>query len=115
MLELVQLLKENQKFIIVLCVFILLDIISGIVRAILSKELKSSVFRDGLLKKSLEFIIVILGFSCDWAFGMTVLGKAVLMFEVAMEGYSILENISEYVPIPEKLKEFLDQVKEGKE
>ena len=113
MLELIQLLKDNQKFIVILCVFILLDIVSGIVKAILNKDLKSSIFRDGLLKKSLEIIIVILGFSCDWAFGMTVLGKAVLMFEVAMEGYSILENIVDYVPVPEKLKEFLEQVKKG--
>lgn len=113
MLELIQLLKDNQKFIIVLCVFILLDIVSGIVKAILNKDLKSSIFRDGLLKKSLEIVIVILGFSCDWAFGMTVLGKAVLMFEVAMEGYSILENIVDYVPVPDKLKEFLEQVKKG--
>ena len=35
------------------------------------------------------------------------------MFEVAMEGYSILENIVDYVPVPDKLKEFLEQVKKG--
>ena len=38
----------------------------------------------------------------------------VLICQLVMEAYSILENISEYIPIPEKLKEFLEEVKERK-
>ena len=112
MTELIELLKTNNKLIIVLLVFIALDILTGVIKGILEKDLQSSIFREGLLKKVLELIIVIVGFVSDWAFSLEIVGHAVLIFLYAMEGYSILENITPYAPVPEFLKSFMNAKKE---
>ena len=105
--EIRELLLANQKYLIVLCIFIVLDMISGVINACLKHSLKSSIFREGLLKKALEIIIVVLSFSLAWCSGIPELGQGTTYCLVIMEAYSILENISEYVPIPEVLKKFL--------
>lgn len=109
------LLTSNQKYLIVLMVFVVLDMLSGCIHAILKQDLKSSVFRNGLLKKCLEFIIVILAFSLAWCSGIEELGYGTTICLVIMEGYSIIENIEEYVPIPKVLKEFIENAKKENE
>lgn len=105
----------NSKALIVLLIFAGLDIVSGVISAILSKSLKSSVFREGLLKKILEIIICIIAIFCDWLFNVSIVGAAVITALVVMEAYSILENINNYVPVPEQLKDFLNSTKEHKQ
>ena len=105
--EIRDLLIANQKYLIVLIVFILLDMLSGCINACLHHNLKSSVFREGLLKKCLELIVVVLSFSLAWCSAIPELGQGTTYCLVVMEAYSILENIAEYVPIPDVLKNFL--------
>lgn len=112
--DLTKLFASNQRYLIVFLIFIVLDIFTGILKALIKRDLKSSIFREGILKKCLEIVLVVVGFSCDWAFNVQVVGMGVLVCQLVMEAYSILENISEYVPVPEKLKKFLEDVKEGK-
>ena len=111
MQEIKMLLTGSQKYLIVLLVFIVLDMVSGVIKAILDKELKSSEFRNGLLKKCLELIIVVLAYCLAWCCGVEELGLGTTICLVMMEGYSILENISTYVPIPSTLKEFIEKSK----
>lgn len=113
--EIRNLLIANQKYLIVLIIFIVLDMLSGVIHACLKQDLKSSVFRNGLLKKGLEIIIVVLAFSLAWCSGIAELGAGTTICLVMMEGYSILENIEEYVPIPKVLKEFLENAKKENE
>lgn len=115
MTEIKDLITSNQRYIIVLCIFILLDMISGIIHAILKQELKSSTFRTGLLKKCLEVIIMIVAFALAWCASVPEIGSGTSICLVVMEGYSILENIEEYVPIPKVLKNFIEQAKQGQE
>ena len=110
--DLIELLANNQRYLIVFLVFVVLDIITGIIKALINKDLKSCIFREGILKKALEIILIVVRFACDWAFNVSIVGMGVLICQLVMEAYSILENIGEYVPIPEKLKEFLEEVKE---
>ena len=112
--DLTKLFASNQRYLIVFLVFVVLDIITGIIKALINKDLKSCIFREGILKKALEIILIVVGFACDWAFNVSIVGMGVLICQLVMEAYSILENISEYIPIPEKLKEFLEEVKERK-
>lgn len=109
--EIKTLLMGSQKYLIVLLVFIVLDMISGVIKAILDKDLKSSEFRNGLLKKCLEMVIVVLAFCLAWCCGVEELGSGTTICLVIMESYSIIENISEYVPIPSTLKDFIDKAK----
>lgn len=113
--DLTKLFASNQRYLIVFLIFIVLDILTGIVKALIKRELKSSIFREGLLKKCLELVLVVVGFACDWAFDVEIVGVGVLVCQLVMEAYSILENISEYVPVPEKLRKFLEDVKAGDE
>ncbi len=115
MSEIRELLISNQKYLIVLLIFIVLDMLSGVIHAILKQDLKSSVFRNGLLKKGLELIIVVLAFSLSWCSGIVELGAGTTLCLVMMEGYSIIENIEEYVPIPKVLKEFIESAKKENE
>ena len=112
--ELKIMIESNQKYLVVLMVFIVLDMLTGVIHAILKKELKSSVFREGLLKKVLEMIVVILAFSLAWCSGISELSVGTVAALVLMESYSILENIAEYIPIPVVLKNFIDSAKESK-
>ena len=102
--------SENQKAIIVLSVFILFDIATGVIKAASSHELVSSKFRHGLIKKLMEIILIVVGFALDYLTDMVYIGNAVTVFFVVMEGYSILENASEFVELPDVLKRVLESL-----
>ena len=59
MKELIDLLKIGQKGIIVLTVAIVLDMVTGVIKAIMNHDLQSSEFRKGLLKKLLDMLKII--------------------------------------------------------
>ena len=113
--ELKVMLTDVQKYLIVLIIFIVLDMLTGVISAVLEKKLKSSVFREGLLKKVLELVIVVLAFCLAWATGITELGYGTIYALMLMESYSILENVGQYIPVPNNLKAFLESSKENKE
>lgn len=111
MKELTDLLAVNKTAICILGVMIILDIVSGIIKAVIAKDLKSSILREGLLKKLLELIVVIVAFACDILLGVKYIGNIVIIAFVGMEGLSILENAGEYIPLPEGLKNILEALK----
>ena len=43
------------------------------------------------------------------------LREVVIMFYIANEGISLLENISEFVPLPDKLKDYFIQIRDSNE
>lgn len=103
-------------FLITLLVFMLLDYISGVLLAIVQKKLSSKIGFKGILKKVMILILVAVGtlldnfILIDGAFIRTL----VIFFYIANEGISLLENAALLgLPIPEKLKEVLEQLKES--
>ena len=97
---------------ITLFLFMLVDYISGVVNAIIKKKLSSQIGAKGIGKKI--YIILLVG--CinllGNAIGIDELRYLVITFYLANEGISILENASDIgLPIPEKVKEILDQLK----
>lgn len=73
--------------------FMLGDIISGVVSAVILKNLDSQKMREGLLRKVLLILIVLLGFVVGGAFKITFVSKAVCIYIIVMETVSILENV----------------------
>lgn len=73
--------------------FMLGDIISGVVSAVILKNLDSQKMREGLLRKVLLILIVLLGFVVGGAFKITFVSKAVCIYIIVMETISILENV----------------------
>lgn len=74
-------------------VFMLGDIISGVVSAIILKNLDSQKMREGLLRKILLILIVILSFVIQFAFKVDFISKAVCIYIIVMELISIMENL----------------------
>lgn len=99
---------------IALIVFVITDYVTGLASAIVRKELSSSVGFKGLARKILIFLIVGIANVLDvYVLGANaVLRTAVILFYIANEGLSIIENIGEIgVPIPEKLRAVLAQLR----
>lgn len=102
---------------IVLIAFIVLDYITGILRAFLNKEVSSNTGFKGIAKKSLIFIVLIVAVLLDrllndesWIFRTLV-----CYFYIANEGISILENCCNLgLPIPKAIQDVLVQIKDGK-
>lgn len=106
---------NNSTALIILTISIVLDMVSGVIKATIEHDLMSSEFRTGLLKKVLDYILVIVAFSLDVLMEVDYVGNAVTISLIVMEFYSVLENISAYVPIPDVLKKVMGQLKEGED
>lgn len=74
-------------------IFMLGDIISGVVQAIINKNLDSKIMREGLLRKGLLILILFLAFIVEHAFGVTFISKVVSLYIIVMEIISIAENV----------------------
>ena len=101
---------------IALIVFMILDYLTGIIVGIVQKKVSSATGFIGLLKKGLILIIVAVGHILDTQiFGgeSSACRSAVIGFYLANEGISILENIGILgIPLPKKLRQVLEQLKE---
>lgn len=93
--------------------FIVLDFITGIVKALKQKNFNSSVMREGLFHKSASILCVLLGVLVDYAQTLVDLGfsvpcaTAICTYIILMEFASIAENLGQINPnlLPEKLRE----------
>jgi len=106
-------------FLYALIAFTVIDYITGVMCAVTDKNLSSSVGFKGICRKVLIFTLVGIGNIVDvYVLGQGgVLRTAVIFFYLSNEGVSILENSAHLgLPIPEKLKDVLEQLhdREGK-
>ncbi len=96
-----------------LLVAMVLDYISGLVKAGIKKKLNSKTGFKGILKKVMYIIVVAIAVKIDGLIGQNTWRSAVIGLLFANEVLSILENASVCgVPIPEKLKKILKQYKD---
>ena len=100
----------------VLVCFMVLDHIIGVLRAYFDKKVSSSVGLKGIARKAVIFVVLIVAVLLDRLLntGNWVFRTLICYFYIANEGISLLENCAGLgLPIPEKLKEALAQLKEG--
>ena len=110
-------------FLYALITFVVIDYITGVLCAIIDKNLCSKIGARGIFKKVLIFVLVGVGHVLDTnvlgVIGNTdanVLRTAVIFFYLSNEGISILENATHIgLPIPEKLKDVLKQLHKREE
>ena len=100
--------------------FIVLDFTTGLVKAWHNGEVSSNKSRKGLLKKTMFLSMILIGHWLDKASLISDNGMSfrtlVLVFIIANEGISILENISEMgVPIPGFLKKVFERLDKREE
>lgn len=96
-----------------LLVFIVVDYITGVLKAIYNKELNSAVGLKGIIKKVGYLLVVSISVLLDKIAGNTgAIRNIVIYFFVANEGLSILENWGNLgLPLPKQLTEALEQLK----
>lgn len=103
-------------FLYALIAFVVIDYLLGVMCAILEKHLSSDVGARGIFKKVVIFSLVGIAHIID----QNIIGDggairtAVIFFYLSNEGISIIENSTRIgLPVPEKLKEILEQLKDG--
>jgi toxin secretion/phage lysis holin len=103
-------------FLYALIAFVVIDYILGVMCAILEKHLSSDVGARGIFKKVVIFSLVGIAHIIDQNIigDGGVIRTAVIFFYLSNEGISIIENSTRIgLPVPEKLKEILEQLKDG--
>lgn len=96
-----------------LVALVILDYVTGVLKALSTKTLSSAVGFKGLIKKTVIFIVVATAVIIQSVIGEAVpLREITIIFFLCNEGISLLENAAEFVPIPEKLKDALIQLRE---
>lgn len=103
-------------FLYALIAFVVMDYILGVMCAVLEKHLSSDVGARGIFKKVVIFSLVAIAHIID----QNIIGDggairtAVIFFYLSNEGISIIENSTRIgLPVPEKFKEILEQLKDG--
>ncbi len=101
--------------------FIVLDLLTGIVKAFMSKEFTSSIMREGMFHKLGSILCVIFGILVDYAqtvvdLGVTIpVASAVCTYIILMEAGSIIENLCLINPeiMPDKLRSYFSKLSGG--
>lgn len=103
---------------IVTACFVLLDMVTGIIKAFKQKDYNSSIMREGLFHKSGSVLCIVFGVLVDYAQTLVDLGVTVpvalsmCVYIILMEIGSIIENVCTINPeiMPEKLKSFFQKL-----
>lgn len=96
-----------------LMVFVTADYITGVMCAIIDKRLNSKEGFQGICRKVIIFLLVGIAQMIDVNVitNGSVVRSAVIFFYLSNEGLSVLENSAHLgLPIPEKLKDVLEQL-----
>ena len=104
---------EMDGFFYALIAFVVIDYLTGVMCAIINRELSSAVGFKGIFRKVLIFLLVGIANIIDVQVIGTgaVLRTAVIFFYISNEGVSLLENAGHLgLPIPEKIKTVLEQL-----
>lgn len=98
--------------------FILLDMVTGLIKAFKEKSYTSTVMREGLFHKCGSILIIVFGLLVDYAQTFVDLGVqipvaiAFCVYIILMECGSIVENVGRINPeiVPEKLKTYFSKL-----
>ena len=97
----------NDGLLYALIVFVVVDYITGVLCAVVEKNLASSIGFRGIFQKVMIFLLVGIANVLDTKIlgAGAMLRSAVIFLYVANEGISIMENAGRMgLPVPEKMK-----------
>lgn len=110
-------LGEGNPALYTLLTFMGIDYISGVMIAFVNHQLSSAIGAKGITKKLMILVFVGMGHLLDTQIigsGQT-LQTAIIFFYLSNEGISIIENATALgLPIPEKLKNFIQHMQQKK-
>ena len=100
-----------------LILFMVVEYLTQILVAILNKKITNEIGFCGIARKVSIFFLVAVGNVIDVLIiqNGSIIRTAVIFFYLSNEGITILENVAILgLPIPQKLKDILEQLKDGK-
>ncbi|HEM4248727.1 TPA: phage holin family protein [Streptococcus suis] len=106
---------ELDGFLYALLVFMVIDYLTGMMAAILEKNLSSSIGKKGIFKKVMIIFLVAMAHMIDLHLVKQggAVRTAVIFFYFSNEGLSILENATRLgLPIPNRIRNVLRQLQE---
>lgn len=105
-------------FLYALILFVVVDYATGVMVAVIRKQLSSEIGFKGIAKKVVIFCLVAVGHVIDQQVirSGSVVRTAVIFFYLSNEGISILENAAFIgLPVPRKLRDVLEQLHDDSE
>lgn len=97
----------------ILLLFVAIDIITGVLKAVYNKQISSEDAYRGGIKKIGIFLVVCLACALDSYMNMTILRSCAIGYYIANEGLSIVENWGQMgLPLPAIIKTILIQLEE---
>ncbi|EOJ20338.1 holin family protein [Enterococcus faecalis] len=107
------LLGGMDKILYVLSFMIVADYITGLMKGWKVKQLSSRTGFEGILKKVMIYFVIATAVVIQQLVNDAIpLREIVIMFYIANEGISLLENAGEFIPLPQKLKDVLIQLRD---
>lgn len=105
---------DLNSLLVTLFIVIVLDYITGLLKAFITKELSSSIGFKGILKKVLILCVVGLAHLIDKCVGSGETWRNIaIVFYICNEGLSILENaVACGLPVPAAIKNALKSLEE---
>lgn len=107
MSELLKMIQAERVLIYVLTIVIVLDIVTGVIKAIIEHDLKSCKFKEGILKKFYDYILCLIGVCLDYVLKVDYACDMCIYAMIAMEMYSCVENLRNYIPVPDGIQKLL--------
>lgn len=95
-----------------LIVVVVVDYITGLAKAWNLKEISSRIGFVGLIRKICIFVVIAVAVEVEKVIGSSIpLREIVIMFYLANEGISFLENISVFINFPDQIKDAFLQIR----
>ena len=105
--EILNMIQEERVLIYVLTIVIALDIITGVIKAVINHDLKSCKFKEGILKKFYDYILCLIGVCLDYVLKVDYACDMCVYAMIGMEMYSCIENLRDYIPVPDRIQKLL--------
>lgn len=103
-------------FLYTLIYFMVVEYFTTAIVSILNKEFLKEFHLQGIARKLSIFILISMGYMIDVYVvqNENMIRTAVIFFYISKEGFSVLENIEMIgLPIPKKLKDILEYLKDN--
>lgn len=105
----------NYNYILVTIIFIILDVVSGVIQAMINHTFQSHKMREGGMRKLYLLVVIIFGMALDYSQTLIDLGfnlpclSMICVYMSLMEIISIIENINLGFPnaLPKSLTKIL--------
>lgn len=106
-----ELLLAQQTILIIVFVAVILDFVTGITKAIYQKNIQSEKLRKTIPKIIGYCAVILIAVCLQIVFNIDFITKIVCLFIIVIEFISVIENINNYVTIPQFLIKLLEDKK----